>query len=102
VRPPNSVTLDEAGRILGRSVSGVRRFILTGRLVSHGSRYEHRTLSRAEVEGLAAEVYDWRRHAEDPESYWLGSHEAAGMLGVSRQRLAPVIHDDGHGLVGVA
>lgn len=44
-------------------------------------------LSRAEVEAVACELYDWRRHTGDPTCYWIGSHEAADLLGVSRQRL---------------
>ena len=40
-----------------------------------------------EGDHLAAKVYNWRRHADDPHAYWMGSREAADLLGVSRQRL---------------
>lgn len=89
-RPVDPVTLAQAARILGCSRSTVRRHFLAARLVSHDGRYEHRTLSRAEDETLALELYDWRRHVDDPESYWLTSHQAAEMLGISRQRLGQV------------
>ena len=41
----------------------------------------------AGVEALAGEVYDWRRYRDDPKSYWIGSHHAADLFGVSCQRL---------------
>lgn len=87
MRPVDPVTLAEAARILGFSKSSARRYVLAGRLASHGSRYEHRTLSRAEVEALACEVWNWRRHVDNPDAYWLAGQQAASLLGVSRQRL---------------
>ena len=58
------------------------------RLPSHGQRYELRTLSWTQVEALAFEVYDWWRHTDSPDSYWICSHDAADMVSwVSR-------HDD--------
>lgn len=81
MRPVGPVTLAEAARILGCSTSNGRRYVLASRLTSCGGRYEHRALSRADVESLAAKLYDWRRHADEPDSYWLTSHQAADLLG---------------------
>ena len=78
--------------------------------MSNDNHYEHGKLSQAEVEPAVVEVYDWRRHADDPDSYWIDSHEAADLLGVSRQRLGQlgdkgsmpfVRHRDGYGCIGV-
>lgn len=86
MRPIDGITLAEAAYILGSSTSAVRRLILAGRL-SHGRRYEHRCISRSEVEALATELYDWRKHLQTPESYWLTGQRAAEVLGVNTARL---------------
>ncbi len=39
------------------------------------------------AQGFGIPVHDWRRHTDNPASYWMGSHKAAEMLGVPRQRL---------------
>ncbi len=57
--------------------------MLASRLGSYDDRYEHKTLSRADVEYLATEVYDWRRRSDDLNSYWVGRHQAAELLCVS-------------------
>jgi hypothetical protein len=44
-------------------------------------RYKHGRLSRADVETLAAAVYDWRGHVHIPESYWLTGQRAADVYG---------------------
>lgn len=80
------VTFDEAARILGCARSTVQVMIADGRLTASGP-YERGRLSRADVEALALAVYDWRQHVDDPGAYWLTSHQAADLLGVSRQRL---------------
>jgi excisionase family DNA binding protein len=77
MRPVDPVTLDEAARILGCSKSSVRRYVMAGQLPSYGGRYEHRALPQADVERLAAEVHQWRRHRSDADSYWLVGREAA-------------------------
>lgn len=51
-------------------------------------------LSRAEVEGLAAEVYPWRRHVHDRAGYWLTGERAAVVLGVNRARLGQLADRD--------
>jgi excisionase family DNA binding protein len=103
-RPVDAVTLAEAAEILGTSVSSVRRHVLAGRLRAGRRRYKHRSLSRADVEALAASVYDWRGHAHHPDSYWLTGQRAADLYGVNRARLSElsradrlpyVVHRDG-------
>jgi hypothetical protein len=73
-------------------------------LSARGSRYGHRTLSRADVEALAVEVYPWRRHLDDRDAYWLTGQRAADVLGVNRatlrqlgdvDRVPFVVHRDG-------
>lgn len=45
-----------------------------------------RRVTPGEVESLAVFYYDWRRHARDPESYWVTVGQAARVL-----HLAPAI-----------
>lgn len=82
----HGLTLDEAANILGCSRSNVRRFVLAGRLAA-GDRYRHRQISCVDAERLALEVYDWRRHRDDPAPYWVTGQRAAEVLGVNRARL---------------
>lgn len=76
----------------------MRRYVLAGRLTSYGRRYEHRTLSRADVGALACEVWDWR-HAgdiggsEQISNSWKSALTAA-ILGISRQRLDQLARAD--------
>ena len=42
-----------------------------------------RKVTPGEVEALVAIHYDWRRHAHDPESYWVTLGQAAGILQMS-------------------
>lgn len=92
--PVDPVTLEEAAAILGCTPSSVRRRVAEGRLSRRRKRYKHQALSRADVEALAAEVYPWRRHLGDPESYWLTSGDAAAVLGVNRQRVQQMSEAD--------
>lgn len=97
------VGLAEAAQILGCPASTVWRYFDAGRL----TRRKHKGLDacwRADVEALASEVYAWRRHLEEPDSYWVTGQRAADVLGVSRSRLgqlaaahrlAHVRHQDG-------
>ena len=67
-------------------------------------RYPAPLISRADVEALATEVYGWRSHQNEPNSYWLTGANAATALGVSRARLVQLsdrraiefkVHQDG-------
>jgi hypothetical protein len=42
-----------------------------------------RRVTPGEVEALAVFYYDWRRHARDPQSYWVTPNQAARILHVS-------------------
>lgn len=94
MRPVDPVTYSEAAHILGVTPSTVRRHVLAGRLTAHRKPYKHRTLSRAEVEGLAKQTYRYRRHIYDPESYWVTNERAAAILGVNRARLNQLAASD--------
>jgi hypothetical protein len=84
MRPVDGVTLAKAARILGTSKSSTRRLVLAGRLTSHGDRYQQRMLSLADVEQLAAQVYPWWDHLDDPASYWVTGKGAGNIVGLSR------------------
>lgn len=87
------VTLDEAAHILGCSKSAARRRILAAGISSAG-RYQHRSLSREAVEGLALTIYRWRDHIHEPESYWITGQRAADVLGVNVSRLNALVAKD--------
>ncbi len=84
--PIDPLTLAEAGVILGCSRSTVRRHVLAGRLPA-APRYKQRTLPRTDVEALALQVYRWRLHLRDVDSYWITGKRAAAVLGVNEARL---------------
>ncbi|MDX6297918.1 MAG: hypothetical protein QOI51_1775 [Nocardioidaceae bacterium] len=97
------VGLAEAAQILGCSVSTVRRYLDAGRLTRRQYNGQD-AFWRGDVEALASEVYAWRRHLEESDSYWVTGQQAADVLGVSRSRLgqlaiahrlAHVQHQDG-------
>jgi hypothetical protein len=46
------------------------------------------------VEALAANVYQWRRHWNDPDAYWVVGRQAAAMLAVSGARLRQLADQD--------
>ena len=50
--------------------------------LTRGPRWQHRQLSRVEVEALASRR--WNPRTAAPDSYWLGTKEAAQQLGVTR------------------
>lgn len=87
-----ALTRAEAAWVLGCSPDEVSQ------LLNGGPR------SRESVEQLAAEHYRWRRHVDNPESYWVTLKQASAILGVSTQRLKQlldsgevpcVVHRDG-------
>jgi hypothetical protein len=84
--PQDRITVSEAALILGCSVETVRRHVDAGRLYD-GSADAGPSMSRTEVEGMAAELYPWRRHVRDTRSYWVTGAQAADVLGVSVGRL---------------
>jgi predicted site-specific integrase-resolvase len=96
------VSVDEAADILGCSASTVRHYLHDGRLTAHTERYS--CLDRQSVEHLAAHVYGWLTHRNDPHPYWVSGQRAAATLGVDRatlerlnqeHRLSCIRHRDG-------
>ena len=77
-------TLDavQAARVLGRSPDEARRML-------HGQR-----LPLPEVERLALQTYRWRSFVDDARSYWVTVRQAAGILGLSRQRVKQLLEAD--------
>jgi excisionase family DNA binding protein len=57
--------------------------------LSRGPRWAHRQLSRAEVEALA--LRRWNPRTAAPDSYWLGTKEAAELLAVNRARVRQLV-----------
>jgi hypothetical protein len=43
---------------------------------------------------LAVDLYDWRGHVHDPDSYWLTGQHAAHAYGVNRSRLSELSRAD--------
>ena len=90
-RPPTGfVTVAEACKILGCSHLTYRRLTREGRLPPRDES-RHRTLPRAAVERLAAEVHGWRRHLDDPDSYWVTDESAARILNVAPDQVEPIL-----------
>jgi len=63
-----------------------------------------RPATRERAEELASEHYRWRRHVDDPDSYWVTLKQASAIRGVSTQRMKQlldsgevpyVVHRDG-------
>lgn len=84
--PGNCISAVEAAHILGCSDETVRRHVAAGRLQG-APRGAGEAMSRLEVEAMAAELYPWRRHVRDPQSYWVTGAGAADLLGVTVGRL---------------
>jgi hypothetical protein len=91
MRAVDAISHDEAARILGCLARTVARHIAAGRLRSTGS---HPSLSLADVERLACQVYPWRRRVTDPDSYWVTATRAAALLGIGRSRLDQLANAD--------
>ena len=85
--PAEPVSLRVAAAILGCSTWTVRQYVAAGRLAP-----ERSSPSRQDVEALAAEIYDWRKHYADPDAFWVTGQRAADALGVSMSRLAQLTH----------
>jgi excisionase family DNA binding protein len=91
MRPPTGfVTVAEACHILGCSHLTYRRLTREGKLPQRdGTR--HRTLPIDAIEGAAAEFYRWRRHLNDPNSYWVTAEPAARILNVEVEQVEPLL-----------
>jgi predicted site-specific integrase-resolvase len=86
------VSVDEAADILGCSASTVRQYLRDGRLTADSERYS--CLDRRSVEHLAATVYGWLTHRNDPHPYWVSGQRAAATLGVDRETLERLNRED--------
>jgi hypothetical protein len=85
--PLDRISLAEAADILGCSEETVRRHVVAERLHDVAHESGRRSMSRAEVEAMAAELYPWRRHVHDMRSYWVTGAQAADLLGITVGRL---------------
>ena len=62
--------------------------------------FHSRPVTPGEAEAIAAGCYPWRRHLDDPDSYWVTSGGAARILGLSVSQVRrlldhhrlPVVH----------
>jgi hypothetical protein len=70
--PGDEVTWREAGGILGVSVRRIGALVTNGEL-TRGPRWQHRQLSRSEVEALA--LRRWNPRTAGDNSDWLGTKE---------------------------
>jgi hypothetical protein len=86
------LSVAEAARILGCGTDEVPALL------------DGQPATRESVEQLALEHYRWRRHVDDPDSYWVTLKQASLVLGVSPQRVKQllesgevpyVVHRDG-------
>lgn len=84
--------LAEAARILGCSSEEVSALLDGG------------PTTRESVEEIALQHYRWRRHVDDPDSYWVTLKQASTILGVPPERVKQmlesgdvpyVVHKDG-------
>jgi excisionase family DNA binding protein len=82
--PGDAITWREACAVLGCSMRTLARLIDAGEL-SRGPRWQHRQLSRADVEALA--LRRWDPYASKPGTYWVGTKDAAVILGVHGSRV---------------
>jgi hypothetical protein len=87
-----STPVFDPAKVLGCTEEEARS-LLNGKRVTPG-----------EVESVAAEHYDWRRHMRDPRSYWVTATQAAYVLHTSptvvkrmldEHRLRYVVHTSG-------
>lgn len=89
---PHELDAAEAARILGCGTDEVSGLL------------DGQTATREHVEALALQHYRWRRHVDDPDSYWVTLKQASAILGVPTQRMKQmlesgevpfVVHRDG-------
>ena len=87
-----STPVFDPAKVLGCTEEEARS-LLNGKRVTPG-----------EVESVAVEHYDWRRHMRDPRSYWVTATQAAYLLHTSptvvkrmldEHRLRYVVHTSG-------
>jgi len=87
-----STPVFDPAKVLGCTEDEARS-LLNGKRVTPG-----------EVESVAVEHYDWRRHMRDPRSYWVTATQAAYLLHTSptvvkrmldEHRLRYVVHTSG-------
>ena len=92
VGAPDELNPAEAARILGCGTDEVPGLL------------DGQTATRERVEALALQHYRWRRHVDDPDSYWVTLKQASAILGVPTQRMKQmlesgevpyVVHRDG-------
>jgi excisionase family DNA binding protein len=86
--PVDGVTWANAAGILGVGLRTVGKLVARGEL-TRGPRWQYRQLSRVEVEALA--LRRWNPRTASPDSYWLGTKEAAELLGVNRARVRQLV-----------
>jgi excisionase family DNA binding protein len=86
--PGDAITWRAAATILG---IGMRRVgaLVAERHLTRGQRWQHRQLSRSEVEQLA--LRRWNPRTAATNFYWLGTKEAAQLLGVNRARVRQLV-----------
>jgi hypothetical protein len=82
--PGDAITWREAGRILDRSISTLARLVASGEL-TRGERWEHRQLSRRDVERLSLARWQPAKSVREG-AYWVTTHRAAELLGVNGSR----------------
>lgn len=49
--------------------------------------FHGRPVTPGEAEGIAEGSYNWRRHLNDPESYWITTAEAARILNLTPRQV---------------
>jgi excisionase family DNA binding protein len=87
--PGDAVTWQEAARILDRSMTTVARLVAAGELPK-GPRWEHRQLSRRDVERLSLARWQPAESVRE-DAYWVTTHRAAALLGVNGSRVRQLV-----------
>ena len=83
--PGDAITWQEAARILDRSMTTLARLVAAGEL-SKGPRWEHRQLSRRDVERLSLARWQPAESVRE-DAYWVTTRRAAELLGVNGSRV---------------
>ena len=86
------LTILEAAHMLGLPPAEARHLLYDHQLAAPRSHLV--TATTAAVEELAPVHYPWKQHVHDPQSYWLTVSQAAGILGVSVQRVKQFLEKD--------